>query len=96
MATDRREFTELRNFVVHCHQEDKTLCESARILNISRSAIKCIIKILHQHGKISRGRECLCTNRDIDQLPKAAKLNRKHLYKALQIPSMRKRTILTA
>ena len=53
----------------------------ARIFNISRSTIKSIIKKYKQHGPLEnrtgRSRKCLFTNRDVNQLSRAAKQNRK-------------------
>lgn len=82
MATGRRELSsEVRNLIVQCHHEGKNQCELARIFNISRSTIKSVIKKFHQHGTVEnrpgRGRKSLFTNRDVNQLSRAAKLNRK-------------------
>ena len=53
----------------------------ARIFNISRSTIKSVIKKFYQHGAVEnrpgRGMKSLFTNRDVNQLSRAAKLNRK-------------------
>ena len=82
MASERKELSsEVRNLIVQCHQEGKNQCELARIFNISRSIIKSIIKKYKQHGTVEnrtgRGRKCLFTNRDVNQLSRAAKQNRK-------------------
>ena len=85
MASGRKVLSsEVRNLIVQSHQEGKNQCELARIFNISRSTIKSIIKKYKQHGAVEnrpgRGRKCLFTNRDVNQLSRAAKQNRKNFF----------------
>ena len=82
MASERKELSsEVRKVTVQSHQEGKNQCEFARIFNISRSTIKSIIKKYKQHGAVEnrpgRGKKCLFTNSDVNQLSRAAKHNRK-------------------